>query len=380
VAIAHTHSLESRLGAVSDIASLLTRLIAFPTQNPGGDEVALALHLGEALRARGADEVIVRETPRGNGEPGAWVYARYGQPTLLVNAHIDTVPVNAGWSGDPHRARRDGERLVGLGASDTKGAIAAILAALDERRPHDTGILFSGDEELGGKVARSFLAEGLVRGVTQAIVCEPTGLAVGTRHRGVLALQALRHGAGGHSSRADELPAPIAELARLAVAWHDWGKARRGEGPPGFLGTCLNIARLEGGVAFNVVPDTARLEISLRPAPGSDADAMIAELRALAARVVPQAVVEVDLANPPLLTHDAPAFARWLEAAETPIDLDFWTEAALFAAEGIDAVVYGPGRIAQAHAPDEWVELAELEGARQAFVRVFEETHRASGR
>ena len=197
---------------------------------------------------------------------------------------------------------------MGLGAADTKGAIAAILAALDAGPPHDTGILFSGDEELGGKVARSFLAEGLVSGVTQAIVCEPTGLSVGTRHRGVVALQARRHGAGGHSSRADDLPAPLADLARLAVAWHDWGRALRHQGPPAFQGTCLNIARLDGGVAFNVVPDAARLEISLRPAPGSDADAMIAELRALAIALVPEIAIEVDLANPPLQTLDPAGF------------------------------------------------------------------------
>jgi acetylornithine deacetylase len=360
-------------------AELLERFIAHPTQNPGGDEIAFATLLAAELSARGADDVRLHEHPRGTGERGAWVYARYGNPRLLVNAHIDTVPVNAGWSSDPFHARHDGENLVGLGAADTKGAIAATLAALDEVRPADTGILFSGDEELGGMVARSFLADPLSRGLEQAIVCEPTGLAVGSRHRGVMAFQLRRKGAGGHSSRADSMPAPIAELARVAASLHDWAIAHRDQGPPGFQGSCLNIAKLDGGVAFNVVPDEATLLVSLRPAPGSDPDAILAELRAIAATHAPDAALEVTLANPPLQTRDPAAFARFLgERAAAPVDLDFWTEAALFTSSGIDAVVFGPGHIAQAHGPDEWVAIPELEGARVAFASAFEETRRAA--
>jgi acetylornithine deacetylase len=213
------------------------------------------------------------------------------------------------------------------------------------------------------------------RTIEQAIVCEPTGCRVGTRHRGILALEAQLDGRGGHSSRADELPAPVAELAHVAVAWDALGRRYRGVGPTGFPGLCFNVAKLDGGVAFNVVPERATLCASLRPPPGSDPHALRAELAALAAQAAPEARVTVTLDNAPFATGDLGAFRRWLgDAVDAPIDLGFWTEAALLAATGIDAVVFGPGDIAQAHAPDEWVAVEQLEIARRAFSHIIRST------
>jgi acetylornithine deacetylase len=209
---------------MADVVALLERLIRVDTHNPGGDERSLALLLEEELRARGPDEVVVTEVTRGD-KAGAYVLARWGTPSVLVNAHIDTVPANHGWTGDPLVPRRvskhDGDRIIGLGAADTKGAIAAILAALDDARPKDLMVLFSGDEEHTGTCVRSFLGDKLHAGIARAIVCEPTSCRAGTRHRGILSLEATVEGAGGHSSRADELASPIADLARLAMAFDD---------------------------------------------------------------------------------------------------------------------------------------------------------------
>jgi acetylornithine deacetylase len=351
------------------LTSLLGELVAADTHNPGGDEPALARRLGELLAARRADEVTVREVP--GDRPGAWVLARWGTPRLLLNAHLDTVPPN-GWTGDPYRLERRGDRLIGLGACDTKSAIAAILSALEEGPPRDVAVLFSGDEERTGTCLRDFLDSGRAAGITQAVVCEPTSLRVGVRHRGVVGLEVHRAGKGGHSSFADEMPAPVAELARLAVAYDDWGRAARKVGPPGFPGMCLNVARLEGGVAFNVVPEAATLTLSARPPPGADVARVTDELVAIAARVVPGAKVHRILEHPTLETRDPAAFRRWLgDATLAPIDLGFWTEAAMLTRAGIEAVVFGPGDIARAHAPDEWVTVEELAEARQVFARLF---------
>ncbi|HWL86836.1 MAG TPA: M20/M25/M40 family metallo-hydrolase, partial [Polyangiaceae bacterium] len=107
----------------TDAISLLSRLISFDTHNPGGNEPALGAFLAEELRARGPDDVTLVEVPRASGARGAYVYARWGRPELLVNAHLDTVPVNAGWTMNPFEARRADGRVYGLGACDTKGAI-----------------------------------------------------------------------------------------------------------------------------------------------------------------------------------------------------------------------------------------------------------------
>lgn len=356
----------------SDPVAILEELVAFRTDVDEGHERPLADRLAELLRQRGADDVTVADVPRAQGKDASYVYARFGRPRLLVNAHLDTVPPNADWSSDPFVPRIADGRLYALGAADTKGAAAAILAALDEATPTDTGILFSGDEEHSSVVMRAFVASPHRAGLERAIVCEPTNLRAGTRHRGIGSFEVDVSGPGGHSSLADTLPAPIAMLSRLGVALDDWARAHRSTGPAGFEGMCLNLAKLEGGVAFNVIPAHARLVVSLRPPPGADTVAIRRELEAIIAGVVPGATTRFTRDNAPFATRDLASFEELVgDAVRAPLDLGFWTEAALLAASGVDAVVFGPGDIAQAHGPDEWVTLDELHRARDVFVRMF---------
>jgi acetylornithine deacetylase len=362
-----------------DPVPLLQELIAHDTHNPAGDEPKLAAFLERELARRGPDRLERVRVPRPDGDArpgeGAYVLASWGEPRVVVNAHLDTVPPNLGWTGDPHVPRVEGGRVIGLGAADTKGAIAAILCALDDARPRDLAVLFSGDEEMGGTCLREFLASGRRGAIERAVVCEPTGCRAGVRHRGVIALVAEFVGAGGHSSSADHMPAPIAELARVAVAWDDWGRARRDEGPDGFQGMCMNVAKLDGGVAFNVVPDRASLSACVRPPPGTDAQRAVDELIAEARRVARAVSVRTVLFNPSFQTRALEDFRGWLgDACDAPIDLAFWTEAAALSQAGIDCVVYGPGAIVQAHAPDEWVPIDDLRRARATFAHMFRAT------
>jgi acetylornithine deacetylase len=357
---------------VNDPVAILQQLIAFRTDVDGGHERPLADHLVAALTGLGADEVLTGDVARTGKKAGSWVYARFGSPRLLVNAHLDTVPPNADWTSDPFTARIEGDRMFGLGTADTKGAIAAILAALADARPKDTGILFSGDEEYSSVVMRAFVDGPRRAGIERAIVCEPTSLRAGTRHRGIASFEVDVQGPGGHSSLADKLPSPIAMLSRLAVALDDWARARANDGPKGFEGMCVNLARLDGGVAFNVIPAHAKLTVSLRPPPGADVVAIRRELEALSASVVPSATVRFTRENEPFATRDLSSFGALVgDAARAPIDLGFWTEAALLASAGVDAIVFGPGDIAQAHGPDEWVKLDELRRAHGIFRTVF---------
>jgi acetylornithine deacetylase len=367
------------MGATPGVENALRRrladLVAFDTQNPSGNERPLALHLARELSALGADNVENFTAGRHHG-----VLARFGSaPRLLINSHIDTVPANSGYTGPPHRLiERDG-RLYGLGSADTKGSIAAILEALAQRRAakspiRDLAILFSGDEEKGATVARAFLASPRARGLERAIVCEPTLCRVGHRHRGVAAIEVVATSPGGHSSRADDLASPMVILARVALAVDQVGQRHRALGTEGFRGLCVNVAGFEGGVAFNVIPSRARLTVSVRPPPGSNMRAILGELESEAKRAA--APERIDWAvvheNPPFATREIKAFEPLLgERTRTPVDLGYWTEAALYAGAGIDAVVFGPGDIAQAHGADEFVEVAQLEAARDAFLSVF---------
>jgi acetylornithine deacetylase len=358
-----------------DLRRRLAELVAFDTQNPTGDEGPLAAKLAQDLRELSATHV---ETFAVGSHHAA--FATFGSaPRLLLNAHIDTVPANPGYSSRPHQLVERGDRLVGLGAADTKGAIAAILEALAARSHRSLAgdgfaVLFSGDEEATGSVAHAFLASDRARGLERAIVCEPTGCRVGVRHRGIGAARAKASSVGGHSSLADDMAAPVVVAARGAVALDRWARRNRDKGPPGFEGLCVNVAAIDGGVAFNVVPTRAVLTVSYRPWPGADIGAVHREAESeVRTAAEPDPIEwEVILANPPFATRDVGAFARWLgDAVYAPIDLHFWTEAALFSAAGIDAVVFGPGEIAQAHAPDESVEIQQLLEARDVFARAL---------
>ena len=354
------------------LAERLAELVSFDTQNPDGEERPLALRLAADLRALGArtvDQVDVGDH--------AYVYARFGQepPRLLINVHLDTVPPNSGYTSPPHLLVRRGDRLHGLGAADTKGAIAAVMEALAAGPlKRSVGILFSGDEEHGGTCIRDFLDSDLCQGLVQAVVCEPTGCRVGVRHRGIAAATATLTAVGGHSSLADTLVNPLTVLARAAIALDEMGVAHRGKGPSGFEGIHLNVASLEGGIAFNVVPTRGILSFSFRPAPGADVAALFAEAeRRVRAATAPHAIEwAIAAANPAFATRALAAFGPLLgDAVKAPIDLGFWTEAARVAERGIDAVVFGPGDIAQAHGADEFVTIGDLERAQAVFASIF---------
>ncbi|HVY38138.1 MAG TPA: M20/M25/M40 family metallo-hydrolase [Polyangia bacterium] len=354
------------------LAERLAELVSFDTQNPDGEERPLALRLAADLKALGArtvDQVDVGDH--------AYVYARFGQelPRLLINVHLDTVPANTGYTSPPHLLVRRGDRLYGLGAADTKGAIAAVMEALAAGAPkRSVGILFSGDEEHGGACIRDFLDSELAQGLAQAIVCEPTGCRVGVRHRGIAAATATLAAVGGHSSLADTLVNPLAVLARAAVAVDEMGAAHRGRGPAGFEGINLNVASIEGGIAFNVVPTRATMSFSFRPAPGADVGALFAEAeRRVRAATAPHAIEwAIAATNPAFATRELAAFGPLLgDAVKAPVDLGFWTEAARVSERGIDAVVFGPGDIAQAHGADEFVTIGDLERAQAVFASIF---------
>jgi len=352
----------------------LAELVAFDTRNPGGDERPLAEKLARDLAELGAASVEVFATA-GHFS----TYARFGEsPSLILNAHIDTVPASPGFTSDPFRLLRRERRLHGLGSADTKGAIAAILEALALRQraglpPQGLAVLFSGDEELSGASIRQFLSSERTRGLRQAIVCEPTGCRVGTRHRGVYAAKIEARSSGGHSSLADRIANPLAALARAAAALDQMGTRYRQVGPAGLNGICMNVAALDGGVAFNIIPSLAALTFSMRPAPGVDMEALAQESQAC----VREAAAPLDTdwnviaTNPAFATLAVDAFRPLLgDRVATPVDLPFGTEAGQFVEKGIDTVVLGPGRIEQAHKADEFVTVDDLVQA----VGIFERT------
>jgi len=353
---------------VNIAASWLEKLVAFDTRNGTGDEIACARFLKSALEAHNPNRVTFETAPRSRGKSdSAYVLAEWGQPKVLLNVHIDTVPSGEGWNSDPLKLRRDGNRLIGLGSSDIKGAAACILAAMEDTPPQDVAVLFSGDEEHGSEVMQTIVQRGHYSAAPMAIVCEPTSCQIGRRHRGMLAFSASFAGTGGHSSLADHTEAPLLEAAKLASAIGKYGQDNIEFGKDPYKGLCVNIGDIESDGAYNVIPTHAKLWVSLRPPPGDNVTKRAADIRAIADDVVPGTALDQIVGFPAFATRDMAAFAPIFGVEAQQVDLPYWTEAAMLSDAGVNAVVYGPGQIEQAHKPNEYVSLGHLAQAIEVY-------------
>jgi acetylornithine deacetylase len=327
--------------------------------------------LADALSAHGPDQLVIETVPRSRGKSdSAYVLAVWGQPKFLLNVHIDTVPSGKGWSDDPLSLRKKGDRLIGLGSSDIKGAAACILAALETAPPKDTAVLFSGDEEHGSEVMPAVISNGHTGGALRAIVCEPTGCRVGRQHRGMLAFETCFEGPGGHSSLADITDAPLLAAARLAAAVGDYGDRHRDFGQAPYKGLATNIGEIVSDGAYNVIPTHTELRFSLRPPPGDDVMARKADIEAIARGLSPDMDLNTIVAFSSFQSQDIGAFTPIFGNFE-PLDLPYWTEAAMLSEAGLNAVVYGPGDVDQAHKPNEYVTTGQMEAAQAAYARAL---------
>ncbi len=305
---------------------------------------------------------------------------------IVLSGHTDVVPVDdQAWSSDPFTLRVEASegRAYGRGTADMKGFLASALAlvpqlvAMDLKRP--VILAFSCDEEVGCTGVRpmiQWMRENLPP-VAGVFVGEPTGMEVVTAHKGIIALTTTVTGREAHSScphlgvnaamYAGEI---IGEIARMAAEERDRPQPESGFDPPW---TTISIGRVEGGTARNIIPRHCVIEWEARLMPGTDPRSIPARLDAFVTReitprmkaedaeagvvtVVTNAVPGLDPADDSLPAR----LAMRLVGSNACGRVSFGTEAGLFAAAGMPAVICGPGHIAQAHRPDEYVELSQL--------------------
>ena len=295
------------------------------------------------------------------------LHAVRGRPRLLFNVHLDTVPDSPAWTADPHTLRVSAERVTGLGACDTKGAAAALLAVANASEG-DMALLFSTDEEANDpRCIAGFLGE--AHDYVAVIVAEPTQARAVLAHRGIQSVLLRFAGHAGHAA-GEQRPGDSAlhQAVRWGAAALDFVDTQAHEHFGGLSGLRFNIGRLEGGIKANMIAPAAELRFGCRPLPSMDPEQLLARFRTL---VEPPPRECVETFRGPALPAGVGAHAdkRRLLAHELAGELgipvgdavDFWTEAALFSAAGYTAFVYGPGDIAQAHSADEWVALEQLQ-------------------
>ncbi|MBX4938600.1 acetylornithine deacetylase [Rhizobium binae] len=357
---------------------ILERLVSFPSVvgTPNGEIVAWIRHY---LKSHG---IAATELPGPEGDRSN-LFATIGPvevPGYILSGHMDVVPAaEAGWSSDPFRLRAEADRLYGRGATDMKGFLAAVLAAVPAltatqlHRP--VHLAFSYDEEAGCRGVPHMIARlpELCAPPLGAIIGEPSGMRAIRAHKGKAAARLTVRGRSGHSSRPDQgLNAIHAMTGVLARANAE--AARLTHGPfedvfePPY--SSLQVGTLKGGQAVNIIPDICEAEFEARAISGVDPAVLLAPLRA-AAGALPQLGFEVewrDLSAYPALSLAADAPLAHLLGELTGIEplaaVSYGTEAGLFQRAGIDAIICGPGDIGRAHKPDEFILASELMACR----------------
>ncbi len=376
---------------IDGVLALLDELVAF-------DSVALTPnvdlidHVVAYLRPHCTDIALTHD------ETGtkANLFATIGPAVdggIMLAGHSDVVPVDpADWATPPFTATRVGDRVYGRGTADMKGFVACVLAlvprfaALDLVRPVHVALTF--DEEDGFHGAPILIDSlGDHPRPASAIVGEPTGLQVVGAHKGCYEYTTTVTGMNGHSSRPTEAVSAVHHATRwiggllgLAGELADRAPADSRFEPPY---TTTNVGVVGGGLARCTVAADCAFEWEMRPVQGTDAGfvkermaAVEADLLAEMRTVHPGAAIETEVVceiDGLEWDEGSPAIAlmRSLLDGDPPTGVvAYGTEAGLYQAAGIPSVVWGPGDIAVAHRPDEFVEVADLEACLEVLTRL----------
>ena len=362
---------------------ILGELISFPTVSADSN-LELIAYAADLLSEAGAALSISRD------ETGAKanLFATLGPHVdggIVLSGHTDVVPVDdQEWTGDPFVMDERGGLLYGRGTCDMKGFIAACLAMapayakLDLKRP--VHFAFTYDEETGCFGARALMAEIAKADFrpSVAIIGEPTSMRVIEGHKGCYEYTTEFIGREGHGSQPDLGVNAVEYAVRYIGKLLDIGEHLKGRAPPQSRfdppWTTIQVGRIAGGAARNVIAGRCEVEWEMRPVQDTDVSFVKSDIEAYVDGVLKPAMKAVS-PGADVITHtigevEGLQVASESEARDIVFELTgsaeadvvaFGTEAGLFQAAGMSAVICGPGSIEQAHKPDEYIALDQLQ-------------------
>jgi acetylornithine deacetylase len=375
---------------------VLERLVAFPTVSRDSN-LALVDWLEGYLTGHGIEchrhwnEDLQKAALMAHAGPRV-------QGAVVLSGHSDVVPVDGqDWSSDPWTVVERGGRLYGRGTCDMKGYVALSIWALVRaqkmgvRRPVQLALSY--DEEVGCTGAPPMIetmGKVLPKG-SAALIGEPSNMKIITGHKGGTGFHVHVKGFEVHSSLLPYGVSAIMEGARL-IGWvNDRNAEIQARAPtpvaatfyPPF--TTLHVGMISGGTAHNITAADCRFAVEMRVVPGEDVEAHARSFEAEAARMNavlkaqrPEAGVHLERffgvpALVPEADGEAEAIARRLTGDNATGVVSYGTEAGQFQEAGYSAIVCGPGDIAQAHQPDEYLEVSEFEAGQRFMERLLAE-------
>jgi succinyl-diaminopimelate desuccinylase len=355
----------------------LERLVAFNTENPPGRENEAARFLANLLQSDGF-AVSLDEYKPGRVNIVARLENGTG-PVFGFNTHMDVVPAGEGWSSDPFRLRESSGNLYGRGSCDAKGPLIAMVEAmrlLKATRFSWRGTVlgvFVADEEVASEGAKRYASTSPQ--IDFVVIGEPTSNSTVVAHKGSLRPRVRIHGGSAHSGTPDLGENAIYQSARfLSLVEEHHASIVRHRSHPIVGRASLTVTRANAGIADNVVPDHCDLLLDRRTVPGEDEDAVTRELSNLMDLAATKFGVRAEVLeyiattggatetalNHPIVTASLAASRRHGARVNTPQGFQGGCDLVHFRSVGAQGTVIGPGSLAVAHKPDEFVPVDEF--------------------
>ena len=363
-----------------NLPALLQELVAI--ESPSGQEGAAADYAARLLASRGIEVERLGDSLLARCAPLRSAGSRSRGPGLLLNSHLDTVPVGQGWTQRAVGAEWADGRLYGRGANDAKASAAAMLWTIvhfaeSARSSGSRGTLYlalTACEETSNAGMGAVLARleregpGLAAVVHGAVTGEPTGLEVVRAQSGLAVLRAVWSGRSCHAAHVARVPHANALLVAARELSAIDSHLTLGPPHPLIGASTLAPTVLEAGRRHNVVPDRAEALFDARLAPPNSA----AEAVALLQRALPSASIEIhsERLKPVETAAEHPLVRAALKSAGRALAIGSNTLSDMALLRGIPAVKCGPGETARSHTPDEFVLRDELEAGAAFYGRL----------
>jgi len=369
---------------------LTRRLVGIRSVNPPGEEDRIIGYVEDLLKRAG---IRCKQVPLEAGRSS--LIARLpgeGGGSVVFCGHVDTVATDdAQWTGPPLEPRQEGDRLYGLGSADMKSGVAAILTlALSVAKQRlalktDLVLALTADEEQAYRGAGSLAASGLIDDAQFLLIPEPTGGKAYCGQKGELWVETTFTGRAAHGSMPHLgvntiLPAAsfCLSLAQAAGSFPE---------VPGRGRTSLNVGQINGGWQVNVVPDQTRVRLDSRIISLEERQGILDLINATGSKAAAAVGAGFSLSifndvAPILSDPSHPMVRAFLAAVSAQTGSTVEVEIAPYSTDGvaivpklgIPLVIYGPGDIAQAHQPDEYVALSSIDATLDTLARFVNET------
>ena len=286
------------------------------------------------------------------------------KPTLLLNAHIDTVKPASSWQHDPFTPAIEDDKLFGLGSNDCGGGLVSLLQAFrilkDLNSPYNLVYLASAEEEVSGKDGISRVIP-LLPKIDVAIVGEPTSMQPAIAEKGLMVIDAVAHGKSGHAARNEGLNAIY-----IAIDDIEWIRNHKFRNKSPLLGdTKMTVTVAHAGTQHNVIPDTCEFTIDVRTNERYRNEFLFAYLQKHLKSELKARSFRLSSSSIPI---NHPLVQKCLEMGMKPFGSPTLSDQALMP---WPSMKLGPGNSSRSHTAEEYICLSEISDAIYKYVEIL---------